>query len=74
MFQHRVRANHNMDWPHEHPFRDKQIEIIAALTEGVGIRATARLVGVDRAAVVHSAQPVADTEAGLPTVSNASAR
>ena len=31
--------------------RDKQIEIIAALTEGVGIRATARLVGVDRETV-----------------------
>jgi IS1 family transposase len=31
--------------------RDKQIEIIAALTEGVGVRATARLVGVDRETV-----------------------
>src|SRR5215471_407911 len=31
--------------------RDKQIEIIAALTEGVGIRATARLVGADRETV-----------------------
>ncbi len=31
--------------------RDKQIEIIAALTEGVGIRATARLVGVNRETV-----------------------
>jgi hypothetical protein len=31
--------------------RDKQIEIIASLTEGVGIRATARLVGVNRETV-----------------------
>jgi len=31
--------------------RDKQIEVIAALTEGMGIRATARLVGVDRETV-----------------------
>jgi IS1 family transposase len=31
--------------------RDKQIEIIAALTEGVGIRATARLAGADRETV-----------------------
>jgi IS1 family transposase len=31
--------------------RDKQIEIIAALTEGVGIRATARLTGVNRETV-----------------------
>ncbi len=31
--------------------RDKQIEIIAALTEGVGIRATARLAGVNRETV-----------------------
>jgi len=31
--------------------RDKQIEIIAALTGGVGIRATARLVGVNRETV-----------------------
>jgi hypothetical protein len=28
--------------------RDKQIEIIAALTEGLGVRATARLTGVNR--------------------------
>ena len=31
--------------------RDKQIDIIAALTEGVGIRATARLTGTDRKTV-----------------------
>jgi IS1 family transposase len=31
--------------------RDKQIDIIAALTEGVGVRATARLVGVNRETV-----------------------
>ena len=32
-------------------FRDKQIDIIASLCEGVGVRATARLVGVDRETV-----------------------
>src|SRR5882724_10730085 len=31
--------------------RDKQIEIIAALTEGLGIRATARLTGINRETV-----------------------
>src|ERR1700676_4658639 len=31
--------------------RDKQVEIIAALCEGVGIRATARLTGVNRETV-----------------------
>jgi hypothetical protein len=31
--------------------RDKQIEIIAALTEGVGIRAAARLAAVNRETV-----------------------
>jgi IS1 family transposase len=31
--------------------RDKQIEVIAALCEGVGVRATARLTGVDRGTV-----------------------
>ena len=31
--------------------RDKQIEVIAALCEGVGIRATARLAGVNRKTV-----------------------
>jgi hypothetical protein len=31
--------------------RDKQIEVIAALTEGVGVRATARLTGVNRETV-----------------------
>lgn len=31
--------------------RDKQIKVIAALTAGVGIRATARLVGVNRETV-----------------------
>lgn len=31
--------------------RDKQIEVIAALTEGVGIRATSRLTGVNRGTV-----------------------
>lgn len=35
--------------------RDKQIEIIAALTEGVGIRATARLTGVNRETVANLA-------------------
>ena len=31
--------------------RDKQIEVIAALTEGLGIRATARITGVNRETV-----------------------
>ena len=31
--------------------RDKQIEVIAALDEGLGIRATSRLTGVDRGTV-----------------------
>src|SRR6266849_9299195 len=31
--------------------RDKQIEVIAALTEGLGIRATARITGVNRKTV-----------------------
>src|SRR3954468_15705607 len=31
--------------------RDKQIEVIAALTEGLGIRATARVTGVNRETV-----------------------
>jgi hypothetical protein len=31
--------------------RDKQIDIIATLTEGVGVRATARLTGVNRETV-----------------------
>src|SRR3979490_611010 len=31
--------------------RDKQIEVIAALTEGMGIRATARITGVNRKTV-----------------------
>jgi IS1 family transposase len=35
--------------------RDKQIEIIAALTEGVGVRATTRLTGVDRKTVARLA-------------------
>lgn len=33
--------------------RDKQIEIIAALTEGLGMRATTRLTGVDRKTVAR---------------------
>lgn len=33
--------------------RDKQIEIIAALTEGLGLRATTRLTGVDRKTVAR---------------------
>jgi hypothetical protein len=50
-FQSRVRAIRNdMDWPMNILSRDKQIEIIAALT-GVGIRATARLVGINRETV-----------------------
>ena len=40
------------DWARrEHLTRDKQIEIIAALTEGLGIRATARITGVNRETV-----------------------
>lgn len=35
--------------------RDKQIEIIAALTEGLGMRATTRLTGVDRKTVARLA-------------------
>lgn len=31
--------------------RDKQIDILCALTEGMGIRATARLTGVNRETV-----------------------
>jgi IS1 family transposase len=31
--------------------RDKQIEVVAALTEGLGIRATARITGVDRGTI-----------------------
>jgi transposase-like protein len=31
--------------------RQKQIEVIAALTEGLGIRATARITGVNRETV-----------------------
>lgn len=38
--------------------RDKQIEIVAALCEGVGIRATARLAGVDRKSVAKLALQV----------------
>src|SRR4051794_38392606 len=33
--------------------RDKQIEIIAALTEGLGLRATTRLTGVDRKTIAR---------------------
>src|SRR3984893_8474921 len=36
---------------HEYLSRDKQIEIIAALSEGMGIRATARLTGANRETV-----------------------
>jgi IS1 family transposase len=35
--------------------RDQQIDIIAALTEGLGVRATARLVGVDKKTVANLA-------------------
>jgi IS1 family transposase len=38
--------------------RDKQIEVLAALCEGVGIRAAARLVGVNRKTVGHLALQV----------------
>src|SRR6202163_2573178 len=38
--------------------RDKQIEIVAALCEGVGIRATTRLAGVDRKSVAKLALQV----------------
>ena len=38
--------------------REKQIEIVAALCEGVGIRGTARLVGVDRETVAKLAMQV----------------
>jgi hypothetical protein len=31
--------------------RDKQVEVVSALTEGLGIRATARIVGVNRETV-----------------------
>lgn len=31
--------------------RDKQIEVISALTEGLGVRATARITGVNRETV-----------------------
>jgi transposase-like protein len=33
--------------------RDKQIEILAALTEGLGLRATTRLTGVDRKTIAR---------------------
>ena len=35
--------------------RDKQIEILAALTEGLGIRATTRLTGIDRETIMRLA-------------------
>jgi hypothetical protein len=38
--------------------RDKQIEVIAALCEGVGVRATARLTGVNRKTVSRLALQV----------------
>jgi hypothetical protein len=31
--------------------RDKRIEVLAALTEGLGVRATARITGVNRGSV-----------------------
>ena len=40
--------------------RDKQIEVIAALCEGLGIRATARLAGVNRKTVGNLALHVGD--------------
>src|SRR6266852_9822156 len=46
-----AQSHRFVDWAHEHASRDKQIEIIAALTEGVGVRATARLTGVNRETV-----------------------
>ena len=38
--------------------RDKQIEILAALTEGLGMRATTRLTGVDRKTVARLAMRI----------------
>src|SRR3954462_10256200 len=35
--------------------RDKQVDIIASLSEGVGVRATSRLVGVDKKTVASLA-------------------
>jgi IS1 family transposase len=47
----RPRSRKFVDWAHEHPTRDKQIEVISALTEGLGIRAVARITGVNRETV-----------------------
>jgi hypothetical protein len=52
LFQRSGRIHHRRIAPAMNVLsRDKQIEIIAALTEGVGIRATARLVSVNRETV-----------------------
>ena len=40
---------------HEFPSRDKQIEIIGMLCEGVGQRAVSRLTGTDRKTVARQA-------------------
>src|ERR1043166_4486330 len=45
--------------------RDKQIEILASLCEGVGIRATARLAGVNRKTVAHLALQIGEACAEL---------
>ena len=47
------------DWARrEYPPRDKQIEIIAAITEGMSIRATARLIGIHRDTIMRLAARV----------------
>ena len=53
LFQRSGSVHQHTDWTrHEHSLsRDKQIEIVVALTEGVGIRATARLSGTNRETV-----------------------
>jgi IS1 family transposase len=45
--------------------RDKQVEVLAALCEGVGIRATARLTGVNRKTVAHLALQIGEACAEL---------
>jgi transposase-like protein len=42
------------DWArYEYPLRDKQIEIIACLTEGMSIRSTERITGVHRDTIMR---------------------
>ena len=51
--------------PHEHPLRDQQIAVIAALTEGCSIRATERLTGIHRDTIMRLGVRVGDGCAAL---------